>query len=157
MIRDLSSVIRVCQRLSSSSYQLIIRSQSVYLLTSAHLPKFCRRLVVSTIANLMTAPYSIISHLTDLGYYDWVEASLQTARLTFRALCVTVKLNKKNWAFYIWYNMTVDKSLTHILISALLLPALAYFCEKKIGIYFLYLCNSRIVHFCISTTTTTTV
>jgi len=69
--------------------------------------------------------------------------SLQTARLTFKMLCVMVKLNLKNRTFHIWYSMTVDKTLTHILTSSLLSSALSHFSEEKWGIYFVYLCNSR--------------
>jgi len=64
--------------------------------------------------------------------------SLQTARLTFRMLCVTVKLNLKNGTFHIWYSMTVDKTLTHILMSSLLSSALSHFSEEKWEIYFVY-------------------
>ena len=57
--------------------------------------------------------------------------------------CVMVKLNLKNRTFHIWYSMTVDKTLTHILTSSLLSSALSHFSEEKWGIYFVYLCNSR--------------
>jgi len=45
----------------------------------------------------------------------------------------------------ILYSMTVDKALTHILISPLLSLASACFCEEMSGIYFVYLCSCEFI------------
>ena len=150
-IDQLSSVIHVCQWLSSISYQLI----SWWADTAPRRPYVgppqdqWSSDVMGTYTNVSTrwrgtrcidfGPTS--SYLLGFSIQVQVWGLLQTARLTFRTLCVMVKLSKKNYTFDIAWQLTRH---SHINIS-LLSSAVACFCEEKWGIYFGYLCNSRFV------------
>jgi len=131
-IGHLSSVIRVCERLSSISYRL-----STYQLTGRHSAALaCHQTDEQTTSCGRRTDVNTRRHGTcciDIGltlyFLEGIQYSnssikicklwnsLQTARLTFRTLCVMLKLNKievKNWTFHIWYSKTVDKhSLTY--------------------------------------------